>query len=227
MQEAANFNLAVALFDSVVDQAPSHRTALANALTPRQMRRRLDAPGDPATAVHTREPVLVPVVGLFDEVLTSAGARYAGDPAGRRYLGDLLDAMYRSELGLSRDPFDAKRLPVVFIGALAGARAKSSRATLFDALADFFWLWDDWLDLTEDLARVAPNAFLGNPRWPPVLGPLAYGARGVLHLGGGSWGRARLTRRVVVAIDAVLAAAGREGGAPYARTLTLLGMFLA
>jgi hypothetical protein len=215
--EAGRFNLAFALFDSIVDDAPSRVPALAKALAPDRLRLRL-AGASPGVALATGVAELEPVVQLFDRALADTGARLRTEPHRVEHLGDLLEAMFRSELRLTPDPFSAKTLPVVFLGALVDA--SSATARLFRALAEFLWLWDDWLDLAADLRRRRPNAFLGR-------GGSAVCARGAARLAAGAWGHGRIATRLDRAFASSLDAARRAGEQTYLRTVSFHRELLA
>jgi hypothetical protein len=176
-REAGRFNLAFALFDTAVDERASLTPHLAAALDPSRLRARLLRPVGELTALTTTVPELEPLVRLFDSALADVGRRLAITPQRIGRLADLLQLMFRSELRLISDPFSAKTLPVVFIGELVDEDFATAR--LFRQLAEFCWLWDDWLDLAEDLVRLRPNAFLDRRRRTAVL----IGARRLLAAG--------------------------------------------
>jgi len=213
--EAGWFNLAFALFDSVVDDTPSRVPPLARALTPDRLRLRMAAPGHGPAALTANLPELEPLVRLFDGALSAVGGRLRAQPGRLDQLGDLLEAMFRSELWAAPDPFVAKRLPVVFIGALVDPHARTAR--LFRAIAEFLWLWDDWLDLAEDLGRLRPNAFLG--RGGSHAGRATACARGALRLVAGPRTHGQVAGRLERALARTLDAARRDGDDTFRRTL--------
>src|SRR4029079_10025861 len=96
--EAGRFYLAVALFDSVLDDFPRALDALVEALAPDALRRRLVAPGDADPVLQTDAAALQPLVHLFDTVLAAAGTRLREQPRRVERLGELLETMLRSEL---------------------------------------------------------------------------------------------------------------------------------
>ncbi len=172
--EAAAFNLAVALFDTVVDDMPELLPPLAAALHPAVLAQCID---DANPRAIERTPVpddLEIVVCLFGYVLASAGRRYRRHPATRAELLGLLRRMYESELGGSPDHSAAKILPVVWISRLAGAHHGSGTSGMFQKLAQFIARWDDAQDLREDWLRCRYNAYLTNSdgRWSPLRGVL-------------------------------------------------------
>ena len=212
--DAGRFNLAFALFDSVVDDTPGRIPALAHVLAPRRLRQRLAGGGALATDVSE----LAPLVGLFDTALAGSGRRLRSQPRRLDELGDLLEAMFRSELRVTPDPFAAKTLPVVFLGALVDGNAATAR--LFRALAEFLWLWDDWLDVAADFVRLRPNAFLGR-------GGAAICLRGATRLAAGARAHAAVADRLDRAFSASLDAALRAGGGTYERTVAFHRELLA
>ena len=214
--EAGRFNLAVALFDSVLDDFPRALDALVEALAPDALRRRLVAPGDADPVLQTDDAALQPLVGLFDTVLAAAGTRLREQPRRVERLAELLETMLRSELGLAPDPFLAKTLPVVFIGELVDPSAETTR--LFRALAEFLWLWDDWLDLSDDLRHLRPNAFLGRRReWP--FGAVAIGGRGAVRVVAGPRAHGAVASRLDDTFRHTLVAARLADRGTYRRTL--------
>ena len=136
-REAALFNVGVAVFDSAVEEMPALRAGLARALDPRRLRARLADPDGMATQLTGRSPQEFDLVRLFDVVLCNAGRRWAGDRTQLGYLADLLERMFLSEMGISRDFLAAKRLPVVFIGALGHPISDHRAASFYDALGRF------------------------------------------------------------------------------------------
>ena len=109
----AAFNLAVALFDTAIDEAPIPRLALVKALAPRRLHSRLYQPDSEATRLRSEHPSAALVVGLFDQALADRGRHFAGQHARLDTLVALLEAMYRSVLGQSDEPFIAKTGPVI------------------------------------------------------------------------------------------------------------------
>jgi hypothetical protein len=211
--EAGQYNLAFALFDSVVDSAPSLVSPLAHALMPDRLRARLADP-DPSAALTTDHRGLEPLVRVFDMALSHTGRRLRAQSDRLERLGDLLEAMFRSELRATSDPFLAKTLPVVFIGALVDRR--TTTAHLFQALAEFIWLWDDWLDLADDLRRLRPNAFLG-PAGSRSARATAC-ARGMARLIAGSRAHGEVADRLERALASTLSAAREAGDETYRLT---------
>ena len=82
LTDAAFFNLGVALFDGVVDNAPARIPAIAKSLSPTRLRRKLARPLDPEAALSCAEPDFELIVSLFDQTLGGVGQRCADAPPG-------------------------------------------------------------------------------------------------------------------------------------------------
>ena len=225
--EAALFNLAVALFDTVVEDRRDLVSMLAEAMAPAAMRARLLAPHDERAALVVEHPVLHYLVELFDRVLAGVGARLQTHPLRLQELGALLEMMFRSELGLERDPFAAKTLPIVFIGAL-GAPTSETRATrLFAALARYLSLWDDWLDMADDMRHSRPNAFLGRGGLAVSVDTGRYWVRSGARVLLGECAHRNVTRQLVTQFRRTLELARACDEATYVRVVALYRAFLA
>jgi len=211
LREAALFHLGFQLFDIVVDNVPAHTRALAGALRPDFLRARLVRPLDDASALHSDDHTASLIVRLFDAAISSAGQRLHADSPHADYIAELLQRMYTSELRTSPDPFDAKRLPVVFVGALAIHPSNGRASELFVHLSQFLSLWDDWADLAEDMLRGAPNAFLSSMHESRPRRALAYAGRSVLRVTSGRAGHGGIVARLREPLDASLALARQLG----------------
>lgn len=224
MHIGAAFNLAVALFDTAIDQDPIPRLALVEALAPQRLRARLHAPDDSALCLRSEHPAAARVVALFDRALSLSGRRFAADPPALAALAALLEAMYRSVLGQSDDPFIAKTGPVRFIGEIAaGAEARP----FYAALARFCQLWDDSLDIAEDLAALAPNHFLGKGRGIDALATLTWLARGATRVVAGHTLHGGIERELARALGASLDAAAAWHADVHARTTRLCRLLIS
>jgi hypothetical protein len=193
---AAAFNLAIALFDSVLDRGRNRSRELVAALAPHHLERVLvDPTGEEFAPVPLDQSC---VTELFHDSLSAYARRWDGDPASVADALELLTAMYRSEIGEADDPFAAKSLPSVFLGML-GTRA-SGRLEMQEALGRFIASWDDWMDLDEDLTSLRPNLLLGVPRG---LGLGPYLTRGVTSvvLGASRASRRRLCRELGAVVE--------------------------
>jgi hypothetical protein len=221
LNESAAFNLAVALFDSVMECAPTQAVDLAKALTPHNTRARLFDPVRTQTKLRCRDPSSNLVASLFDSALSSAGQRLESVPADLECMAEQLAGMYRSEMGLSPDPFVAKSGPVVFIGALAGSLEAEPVRRLYQAMAQFCQLWDDWQDLEEDLRHLAPNSFLGAPRRTQSLRTFAYGMTSLKRVIGGQLMHHGIAETLVSGLRGILVAARECDRDTYTRTLAL------
>lgn len=159
LREGALFNLAVALFDTIIDDQPSRRRAAAEALRPEVLiavlRGGVPLPNHGDTALNS-------LVGLFNSTLLSTHRRLCRSPGTLSELGELLSRMYRSELGIDRDRFAAKILPVVYIGRLGDLADSPAVRDLYTRLSKFIALWDDWNDLADDILAGRPNWFAGD-----------------------------------------------------------------
>ncbi len=209
LTDAAFFNLGVALFDGVVDNAPARIPAIAESLSPTRLRRKLARPLDPEAALSCAEPDLELIVSLFDQTLGGVGQRCADDATWRDNLARTLDDMYASELGLTGDPMPAKRLPLIFLGQMVIRPGEDNRLPreFFAHLSAFLALWDDWADLGADALALAPNAFLGScpsrgwvARIGAVARAMAFTAREVAFAG-------QVSRRLTATLDATLESA--------------------
>lgn len=218
MAIGAAFNLAVALFDSAIEQAPIPRLALVEALAPQRLRARIHHPRDDNMRLRSEHPAATRVVALFDYALSLTGRRYAGQQSSLDELDGLLETMYRSVLGQSDDPFIAKTGPVVFIGAVAAGRAGQA---LYAALARFCQLWDDALDIAEDLTALAPNHFLGKGRGLAMHTTLAYVVRGSARVVAGAALHGSIERPLHSALQASLTAASACDHETHTRTIRL------
>ncbi len=167
IHEAALFNLAVALFDTIIDEQPWRTAALLRALTPECIVRCIHTG---ATIPRGEDSAVACVVELFERVARSLHRRRLSATSIAE-LERLLTRMYCGETGTTgSDPFDAKLLPTVFIGRL-GDRDRST-ATLFESVSSFLALWDDWQDIADDAIHHRPNMFLGRGRAGVAFGTI-------------------------------------------------------
>jgi hypothetical protein len=158
LREAALFNLAVALYDTAFDDAPTLRSELADVLSVSRVRDRLE--GFSVKALRSEHPRLGDLVSLVESVVSSIRWRYRATPRHLSYLGDLIDKMYSSEVTPHADRRDAKILPIVFIGALSDEGAEHSHLRLFVALGKWLSLMDDWQDMGRDMVALRANQFI-------------------------------------------------------------------
>lgn len=226
LREAACFNLAIALFDSVVDECSEHVPTLVRELDPVRIKTRLQAPRRVESALRCDDPALRLLVELFDAVFASIGRRLARDGRRLDHLIAVLEAMLRSELGLSRNPFEAKTLPIVFIGSLPGGPTPGGRDALFDALARFLWMWDDWIDIVDDMRGLRANAFLGECRLP-ASSAVGYMARSLGRLAGGRRSYVQLAEGLREALDLSLQASRECGHSFHTKTVALCSELVA
>jgi hypothetical protein len=222
LREAARFNLGVALFDSRVDDGSPHLPDLARALSYDRLRRRLTHPDDPDARLACADAENRALVHLFDEVLSSIGTRKREAKDELAHLSSLLERMYQSELGRSEDPFEAKRLPVVFIGELGSGLARDKTRALFDRLGGFLYLFDDWQDLADDLCALAPNAFFGPWRPDDPVGALLTLGRGASRTVTGPLAHQDLARALWEPLEASLRRAEALGSPTHGKVIAFL-----
>jgi hypothetical protein len=207
MEEAAAFNLAVALFDSVVEHETRSAQQLMSALAPDRMRRRLDHPAESGAALNCADPLASRIARLFDFTLASVGGRCCTQPVGRAEMAALLEGMYLGATSVSGDPMLAKRGPVIFIGLLADLNGGRASRLLALALATFCQQWDDWQDMAEDLRVLSPNSFLGVPPRRFHIATVGYAGNAAIRLVGGRWCHPRIAKVISSSVVNVLAAA--------------------
>jgi hypothetical protein len=172
---ASKFNIGVSLFDSMVDENSPAMTEVAAALNVGRLRGWLEDPASPNGSFPD-----APVVQLFENALTSVGRHWMASPEHIRFLGDLLELMYMSELRRSDDPFAAKELPVLFLGAIG--TSDPSQLDFYRRLGLFLAAWDDWLDQGDDIITRRPNIHFGSPRG---FGAVSYFGRAVWRVSTG------------------------------------------
>jgi hypothetical protein len=152
--DAALFNLAVALTDSLVDDETHTGARAAEVLHPEKLRERLLHPADQAYAI-AGESELAAFYALWDSLLVSIGERLAEDRELLVHLGEMLELMHHSEFAAGADRLPAKELPIAFIGALMdGTPALDA---LYRELGALIGLSDDWNDLAADMRRMRAN----------------------------------------------------------------------
>lgn len=219
--EAASFNLGVCLFDSILENESGKFQPLARALDGVHLKARLERPSILDRPLTCEDHSFDLVVRLFDNALVGAGRRFSCWPAQINYLSKLLEVMYRSEMGLAEDRFAAKTMPVAFIGALGNHYKEEQAHWFFTAFGRFIQLWDDWLDLTEDLGSLAPNAFLGAPRSVVSFEALEYSVRFLARAAGGTLFHEAIAITLSDALKISLLAARRWDNQAYRKTLLL------
>jgi hypothetical protein len=207
MREAALFNVAIALFDTVIDDGVrDERAVLLEALKPARLLARLENPRAEGSLLYASHPHAHPIVGLFDVALASIAARF--HLRTERTLDRLkltLVAMYESETRDRHDRSQAKALPVMFYGLLPDGGARANVAAVFRQLGELVAWLDDWKDLRDDLLRARANLWIC--RWD-ARGPLP-----IQYAAGALWSLTRLalmpwrvTSLLGAAIDNLLAA---------------------
>jgi hypothetical protein len=159
VRDAALFNLAVSLIDTVVDERPAMVKPLRNALNPTNIYRRLERPNQ-SPPLSTASPELDELLSLCDYLLARLGRRFSGDQPSLLVIRDLLWRMHLAEFSADSNPLDAKKIPVIFIWVISGDHRESTYQ-LFLRLSDILSLVDDWQDLTKDILHLRANQFLG------------------------------------------------------------------
>jgi hypothetical protein len=152
--DAALFNLAVALTDSLVDDEAHTGAQAAEVLRPERLRERLLNPADQSYAI-VGDGELAAFYALWDSLLVSLGERLADDRELLAHLGELLELMHHSEFAAGADRLPAKELPIAFIGALMDGT--HTLDALYRELGALIGLSDDWNDLAADMRRMRAN----------------------------------------------------------------------
>jgi hypothetical protein len=163
--DAALFNLAVALTDSLVDDEPGAGARAGRALAPDRLRRRLSQPldRDAALGSASADSDLNPLYELWDALLVRIGSRFSGDDEAVERLAEMLERMHRSEFAAGEDRLAAKALPIEFLGALVadGGRSRDRlHAELYRELGALVGLLDDWHDLALDMRHLRANELI-------------------------------------------------------------------
>jgi hypothetical protein len=178
--DAAIFNLAVALIDSLVDEDAPAGASVARVLSPELVARRLLAPDDPGGVVPTSDS-LGGLYALCDALLVRLGRRFAADRAKLEQLGGMLAQMHRSEFDAKADRLAAKALPVAFIGVLVDDGRSPHIQELYRELGALIGSADDWHDLPGDMRHLRANQFV-LARDRTLRHQLEYLARGAYRL---------------------------------------------
>jgi hypothetical protein len=152
--DAALFNLAVALTDTLVDDEVHTGAQAGEVLRPERLRARLLHPTEQAYAI-AGDGELAAFYGLWDSLLVDLGERLADDREQLVRLGEMLERMHHSEFGAGADRLPAKELPIAFIGALMDG--PPALDALYAELGALIGLSDDWNDLAADMRRMRAN----------------------------------------------------------------------
>lgn len=178
--DAALFNLAVALTDSVVDDEPHAAGTAAEVLDPDGLRRRLLAPTDPRASIAGEADGLGGLYRIWDLLLVRLGRRFAEQQVALARLASLLQRMHSSEFDARADRLPAKLLPIEFIGALLPGGSRNFHEQkrvdgLYRELGELIGLSDDWSDLPSDMRHMRANRLV-SPR-DGAHGRLGYARR--------------------------------------------------
>ena len=222
LEESALFNLAIALFDTVVDEYPDLKSEITKTINPVRIRRRLYQPDKKCSALICDHSLLYCVAHIFNDMLTSIGIRLSDQPRHLERIARILESMYKSELRLSSEPFNAKKLPLVFIGLLSNVSCRRDVCHLFECIGDFIYLWDDWLDLSEDMIRFVPNAFLSSTfKYPLGLSSFIYLCRSFSRILAGSLYHKQIANLLATKLEMVSDSAKRVGPNTFRKTTVL------
>ena len=216
LSDAALFNVAVALFDTVADDQPHLLSRLVATVHPDALRPiLLGADGRAADASESEDDsTTARLASLFRHVVARAGRRFSGQRAKLSSLDAYVRLMFDSETRAGASRRYAKTLPVTFIGALATRAVFPS--PLFTALGEFLALYDDWQDLGDDIVRGRANSFV--QLVDGVDAPSAY----LLSAAAALIAPSRIEARLVEAERRVLDAANRPGTNAQEKTSRLL-----
>lgn len=218
--DAAIFNLAVALFDTAVDDQPSLLPALASAVHPTALRSELFGDRTEKAAPLDEHRSIEGLELMFLHVLRRARGRFLGKHVKLASLDAFVRLMFDSETGDRASRARAKTLPITFICSLASPAVFPSR--LFAALSAFLALYDDWQDLGHDVVDGRANAFVqlvDAEGW----NALTYWPRTALRL----CRPRRIAEHLAHTAREVLSAADASGPMAQTRTLTLIDWLLA
>lgn len=221
LEEAAAFNLAVALFDSVVEHGTESARQLISALAPDRLRWRLERPAELVAALECNDPLARRIARLFDFTLSSVGERSRSMPARRAEMAALLEGMYRGATCSNGDPMLAKRGPVIFIGMLADLGAESDTRSFALALATLCQQWDDWQDMADDWRTLSPNSFLGMCPRKFHVAVAGYASRAAIRLLAGRWCHPHIAKVISGSLANVLTSAQNIGSTQHDKATSL------
>lgn len=155
LTEAALFNLGICLFDSIIDDAPNKRKILLSIINLKTIKQKLLSPQF-FFFEQSQDNHITLIANIFDTVFGSIGQRQC--KIDEFYV--MIARMYESEIETSEEIFSAKYLPVVFIGRLGQKEVNYYYHSYFSRLAEFLFIYDDWLDLADDALHLKTNYFL-------------------------------------------------------------------
>lgn len=217
IEDAALLNVAVALFDTVVDEQPHRLSALTRAANPHVLKDALFGVAPAHVRDRDSHAGIERLASLFVHVAGRAGRRFAGMHLKLASLDAYFRRMFESEVGTNASRAHAKTLPISLIGSLISPAIFPSR--LFRALATFLAQYDDWQDLGHDLTDGRANTFVqlvDAKGWPACT----YWPRAALAVGAPR----KITDRLIEAERSVLATAGP---AAQAKVRALIAWLLA
>jgi hypothetical protein len=215
--EGALFNIAIALFDTVVDEQPYRQPGLLYCVNPSRIRSHLllGVPLPPSS-----DPGVELIVSLFRTLFESIRNRVS--PTDLPPLAECLTDMYNAEVRQPSAAMAAKYLPTVFLGHLV-AFNNLWAAAIMSQLGAFIALLDDWQDLASDIVERRSNSLLGGER---AKDRLRYSALCVWRILGGRVSHTEISIRLATELHQVLAVARQVNTACAAAVATFLGDLL-
>jgi hypothetical protein len=223
LRAATLFNVAVALFDTLMESGAAAGVEVARVTTPQGLLG--VALGSTECLPQASDPAAAGVAALFEAVMRTASSLLVASPAKARRAADLLHRMHTSETQPTASRHAAKVLPTAFIGLLANLDENPGLDALFHRLGEFLALVDDWHDLAGDLLTGNANRFLTDREGSPG-GRLLGAARGLGRVALPARSERFIGDELVSAMSGTLRAAHRLGPAILGRTGALLSHFL-
>ena len=223
LREGALFNLAVALYDTTVEEFAHLRPELIAGFDGHRIRDRLE--GRTISPLTSAQPALGDLMFLCDSLLSSVRLRLQSTPARLSYLAGLLERMYTSEVTKQGDRRDAKMLPIVFICALGEDVLANTRLQFPTALARWLSLMDDWQDLGRDVWARRANQFVlpqDGLSWHLV----PYGIRALHLVFGGRSSRNRTADLLLSSLNDLVVSAEQVGADTAFKTRAFALMLL-
>jgi hypothetical protein len=224
LKDAALFNVAAALFDTVMDDIPRRAHLLQEALHPSVLSTQLARGNQDNVHLANADLTLRPLIILFDTLLANLNRRYAHNTRMLDDLGRLLKEMYESEVGSTSDRTLAKTLPIIFIGRIADCPNARLDLRLFEHLAQFISLLDDSRDLAQDLVCLSANFFLS--RRCDFPGVLEYSRNILYRLLGGQASHSDIASILCLSLKRVINTALSANAPVPQKTLVFLNCLL-
>ncbi|HET9057267.1 MAG TPA: hypothetical protein VFN30_10535 [Chitinophagaceae bacterium] len=163
--EGALFNLGISLFDSVIDEIPNKKLELLHAINVSGIEKRIIKPNDEESRLASNDNVINHIAIIFDGVFSSLGKRMPYSP-NEPFISELIRLirlMYNSEVRVDENPFNAKSLPIIFLGKLGITNSfRPETEVFYNKLGQFIQIYDDWMDMADDFLKGKPNYFFNN-----------------------------------------------------------------